>query len=301
MGQKFKVKGSLDNQVVKSIEFNRPATQLTLDQVKQGFERVFNVGTLGLRYKFGDGRVQPMYQDFHVQEAIKDCEKTGQKYMNIVLNRESGSGSYTQTTTAPRQTTPVSNTPAPKPQPVSTSSSSSAPRKFCEECGATLVPNVRFCPECGRSAGSGTTSAPTTSYTTATQPTTSYTTATQPTTKSSGNDQTCAGCGNALGGSAVKALEKTFHRECFVCVSCHKSLVTGGFLDDSNGNPICSECFDNRYVKKCYQCGRAIDGPYVSAEGREYHKACFVCTNCGSSFDGGYFMSDGKAKCKNCV
>jgi len=296
MGQKFKVKGSLDNQVVKSLEFNRPATQLTLEQLKQGFERAFNVGTLGLRYKFADGRVQPIYQDFHIQDAIKDCEKTGQKFMNLYLIRESGSGSYTPSTTAPRQTTPtVSNTP-PKPQPTSTpssstSSSSSTPRKFCEECGATLVSNVKFCPECGHSIG---TSAPT--------PTpSSYSSSTQSAPKSSSSDQMCAGCGNALGGSAVKALDKTFHRECFVCVSCHKSLATGGFLDDSHGNPICSECFDNRYVKKCSHCGRAIDGPYVSAEGKEFHKTCFVCSNCGSSFDGGYFMSDGKPKCKNCV
>jgi len=159
---------------------------------------------------------------------------------------------------------------------------------------------VRFCAECGHS--SGPTSAPSSSYTPA--PSASYTPtpSSQPrSTSSSSSDPSCAGCGNTLGGSSIKALERTWHRECFVCISCHKSLVTGGFLDDSNGNPICSECFDNRYVKKCAQCSRTIDGPYVSAEGKEFHKSCFVCNRCGSTFDGGYFMRDGKPLCKNCV
>jgi len=134
VGQKFKVKGSLDNSITKSIEFSRPGSNITLADLKSSFERLFNLGSLGLRYKFADGRVQPLYQDFHIQDAIKDCEKTGQKFITLLLIRELGSSSYTGTSTAPRQ--PTTTTAPPKVQqqsytPSSSSSSSSgAPKKI---------------------------------------------------------------------------------------------------------------------------------------------------------------------------
>jgi len=287
VGQKFKIKATLDNQTTKSIEFNRGA-KLTLVDVKLAFERLYGVGALGMRYRFADGRIQPIYQDFHLTDAVKDCEKTGQKFITLLIHREGGSSGSSapikSTSQTPQQPIVSANRPVQQQNPAPAATGA---KKFCEECGSVLPNNVRFCPECGHSPGG---------------PAQSGQQSTQQSVKpASSSDSHCAGCGNALTGSAVKALEKHWHKECFVCITCHKSLATGGFLEDSSGNPICSNCFDNRFSKRCNKCGRNIDGPYLSVDGQEYHKACFICTNCSSMFDGGYFMKEGKPFCKNCV
>jgi len=213
-----------------------------------------------------------------------------------LVHREGGSASSAPsrtTTQTPTQNynAPTQNYNAPiKAAPTQAPASSSGAKKFCEECGAGLPNNVRFCPECGHSLPGGPSQSSQQSV--SQQPAKS--------TSSSG-ESVCAGCGNALTGSAIKALEKHWHKECFVCVTCHKGLSTGGFLEDSSGNPICSDCFDTRFSKKCHQCSRNIDGAYLSVEGNEYHKNCFVCSKCSSTFDGGYFMKEGRPFCKNCV
>lgn len=111
----------------------------------------------------------------------------------------------------------------------------------------------------------------------------------------------CGGCGNALSGSAVKALDRTWHRECFACSKCKKSLLSGGFVEDDNKNPLCGDCFDEQFAKNCAQCAKKISGAFVNVEGRDYHKGCFVCHKCGSEFSGGYYMQDNHALCKNCI
>jgi len=296
VGQKFKIKATLDGQQTKSLEFNR-GTKLALDQVKNALERLFAVGTLGMRYRFADGRVQPIYQDFHLHDAVKDCEKVGNKYITILVHREGGSGSSTYASSSSTSRTQVATQQAPvqtrqAPAPAQSSVSSGA-KKFCEECGSVLPNNVKFCPECGHSHND--------SQPSVSQQSVSHQQSSQQPKSSASGEQVCSGCGNALSGTAIRALEKHWHKECFACVSCHKSLATGGFLEDSNGNPICSNCFDTRFSKRCNKCGRNIDGAYLSVDGHEYHKTCFICTNCNSTFDGGYYMKDGKPFCKNCV
>jgi len=289
-GQKFKIKATLDNHQTKSLEFPR-GSKLSVDQIKPALERLFGVGSLGLRFKFADGRIQPIYQDFHFVDAVKDCEKTGTKYITVLVHREGGSGSSSYTST---QTQAPVRTQAPAPTQSYNSPNkpavSSGAKRFCEECGSNLPTGVKFCPECGHSSDAK-----------SSQPSSSVSQPSKNTSTSSTGEHVCAGCGNALAGTAIKALEKHWHKECFACTSCHKSLATGGFLEDSSGNPICSDCFDTRFSKRCHQCGRNIDGPYLSVDGNEYHKTCFTCSKCGSAFDGGYFMKEGRPFCKNCV
>jgi len=213
-GQKFKIKATLDNQNTKSLEFNRGA-KLNLGDLKSGLERLFGVGALGLRYRFGDGRIQPIYQDFHVLDAVKDCEKNGLKYITILVNREGGSSSY-NTASAPVRTT-TTQAPAPQsynaPKPAATQSSatgsSTGAKKFCEECGASLPNNVRFCPECGRSLPEIKSQSGQSQSVSQSQPVSQP----QPSKSTSSSGETlCSGCGNALSGTAVKALEKSWHK-----------------------------------------------------------------------------------------
>jgi len=74
---KYKIKGTLDDNI-KSVEYNRGFVP-QLQDLKTLFERRFGGGSIALRYKFADGRVQALYQDSHVLDAIRDCEKERHK------------------------------------------------------------------------------------------------------------------------------------------------------------------------------------------------------------------------------
>ncbi|KAL6066904.1 PDZ and LIM domain protein 7 [Balamuthia mandrillaris] len=54
------------------------------------------------------------------------------------------------------------------------------------------------------------------------------------------NVSNCAGCGAALSGKMLAALDKKWHPECFKCSGCHKTL-TGAFME-KGGNPYCAGC-----------------------------------------------------------
>jgi len=292
---KYKIKGTLDDNI-KSVEYNRGFVP-QLQDLKTLFERRFGGGSIALRYKFADGRVQALYQDSHVLDAIRDCEKSGTRTLVLSLNHEgssysSSSSSSNRASTSglkPSYSSSSFNSPAPsshiRSPSGSTSSPSSSSSKFCEMCGATLGPAVKFCSSCGHSSSQGPSSSPSHS--------------TSSSSLSSG--PTCAGCHLAVTSSAVKALDKVWHKECFICKRCRKSLLEGAFAPSDDGTPYCSNCYEEQYGSKCGKCHKAISGAYLSVDGREYHKECFVCNNCGNQFEGGYFMKNGKAFCKNCL
>lgn len=53
-------------------------------------------------------------------------------------------------------------------------------------------------------------------------------------------ENACGGCGKPLGAQRVAAMDKKWHKECFVCSAC-KGPLAGGFYA-RNGAPICSNC-----------------------------------------------------------
>jgi len=110
----------------------------------------------------------------------------------------------------------------------------------------------------------------------------------------------CAACGNALGIDSVNALEKQWHKECFVCQTCRKSLVTEGFKNHE-GRPICVECFNSKFGLKCTGCHKPILAAYVQVKGNPWHSDCFVCNRCKKPFDAGYGEKDGEYLCGNCI
>jgi len=52
--------------------------------------------------------------------------------------------------------------------------------------------------------------------------------------------EACAGCGQPLVGSVVKAMNKTWHPQCFKCASCGVS-VSKSFVN-KDGRPYCTNC-----------------------------------------------------------
>jgi len=274
---KFRIKATLEG-VTKTLEVER-GKELQLSSLKSSLEKLFGGNDLTLKYKSLDGRTEVMYQNFHLEAAVKDSEKSGAKYVFIQAQSTSGKGQASATI-------PVSNRPASTsfsksnvtvPPPISSPPKS----KFCEQCGTPLPPLAKFCSSCGA--------------------VTALPNSPRASNSSRSDPDNCFGCGNAVASSGLRALDHLWHKECFTCKKCRALLVERSFVTGDDGNPLCGDCYDEQFGKKCAKCSQAISGVFVNVDGKDYHKTCFVCSSCGSSFDGGYFMKEGKAHCKNCI
>uniref|UniRef100_A0A3B3TDS9 Actin binding LIM protein family, member 3 n=1 Tax=Paramormyrops kingsleyae TaxID=1676925 RepID=A0A3B3TDS9_9TELE len=89
----------------------------------------------------------------------------------------------------------------------------------------------------------------------------------------------CFRCQEVCRGEVVRVQNTHFHIKCFTCHVCRCDLARSGFFQ-KNGEYICTVDYQRLYGTKCDSCGDFITGEVVSALGRAYHPACFVCSAC---------------------
>lgn len=80
--------------------------------------------------------------------------------------------------------------------------------------------------------------------------------------------------------------DKYFHKSCFQCVKCNKSLAVGGFFA-KDGNYYCTSDYQKAFGTKCAVCQNYVEGEVVSTMGNTYHQKCFTCTKCTLPFESG--------------
>ncbi|KAF4977423.1 hypothetical protein FZEAL_6052 [Fusarium zealandicum] len=119
----------------------------------------------------------------------------------------------------------------------------------------------------------------------------------------SGQSRTCQACGEPLTGQFVRALDGTFHLDCFKCQDCGEIVASKFFpADDENGRgqyPLCETDYFRRLGLLCYQCGGALRGSYITALERKYHVDHFTCSLCTTIFGAqdSYYEHDGNVYC----
>ncbi|KAF4985126.1 hypothetical protein FDECE_16800, partial [Fusarium decemcellulare] len=119
----------------------------------------------------------------------------------------------------------------------------------------------------------------------------------------SGQTRTCQACGEPLTGQFVRALDGTFHLDCFKCQDCGEIVASKFFpADDENGQgqyPLCETDYFRRLGLLCYQCGGALRGSYITALDRKYHVDHFTCSLCSTIFGAqdSYYEHDGNVYC----
>ncbi|KAL7721323.1 Lim domain [Entamoeba marina] len=182
------------------------------------------------------------------------------------------------------------STPSKPAQPSSTTATPSKP-KFCSECGAKLG-GGKFCAECG--AKTDAESVPSTPSKPQHRPTT------PPPGTMDDDECRCAQCGNIVEGG-VKALGKYWHSDCFVCSICQEKFGGNRKLMEHEGKPVCSICYNETFVPRCFKCGKPLEGKYLVVDDHNYHSSCFVCTRCQKPFTGSYMIVSGQPVCKKCV
>ncbi|XP_030041763.1 filamin-binding LIM protein 1 [Microcaecilia unicolor] len=90
----------------------------------------------------------------------------------------------------------------------------------------------------------------------------------------------CAFCHKAIAFhvSAVEAMRKQYHADCFTCRTCNRQLA-GQLYYQKDGRPICDPCY-KATLEKCARCQAVIFEKIVRAMGSGYHLGCFTCAVC---------------------
>ncbi|KAK3934794.1 hypothetical protein QBC46DRAFT_70117 [Diplogelasinospora grovesii] len=119
----------------------------------------------------------------------------------------------------------------------------------------------------------------------------------------SGQVRVCKKCGESLTGQFVRALDGTFHLDCFKCRDCGQIVASKFFpADDANGEgqyPLCETDYFRRLGLLCHKCGGALRGSYITALDRKYHVDHFTCSLCPTVFGAqdSYYEHDGQVYC----
>ncbi|XP_070557778.1 paxillin-like [Ptychodera flava] len=119
-----------------------------------------------------------------------------------------------------------------------------------------------------------------------------------------------AKCKKPIVGEIVVALNRKWHRECFVCEKCKKQFKDGSF-SVRDGKPYCREDYEKEFLggkkkpKKCEGCGKKIKTKWVEALGQPWHCECFVCEKCKEQLfgeiEGSFNRKDDKPYCDKCI
>lgn len=96
----------------------------------------------------------------------------------------------------------------------------------------------------------------------------------------------CAKCDKKCSGEVLRVADKHFHKACFQCCQCKKSLATGGFFT-KDGAYYCIPDYQRLYGTKCAACSNYVEGEVVSTMGKTYHQKCFTCSKCKHPFKSG--------------
>ncbi|XP_035463042.1 actin-binding LIM protein 1 isoform X8 [Scophthalmus maximus] len=112
----------------------------------------------------------------------------------------------------------------------------------------------------------------------------------------------CYKCGEPCKGEVLRVQNKHFHLKCFTCKVCGCDLAQGGFFM-KNGDYLCTLDYQRMHGTRCNGCGDFVEGEVVTALGKTYHPACFVCTICKRPFPAGDRVTfNGKdCLCQYCV
>ncbi|EGV65717.1 RhoGAP-domain-containing protein [Yamadazyma tenuis ATCC 10573] len=103
----------------------------------------------------------------------------------------------------------------------------------------------------------------------------------------------CKKCGLDITGQFVRALNSSFHVDCFCCNECGKLCSSKFFpyemTDKSTGLKYQVALCEYDYFKKldliCLNCDSALRGPYITALGNKYHLEHFKCNVCQKVFE----------------
>ncbi|EUB60965.1 LIM domain-containing protein unc-97 [Echinococcus granulosus] len=115
----------------------------------------------------------------------------------------------------------------------------------------------------------------------------------------------CGKCGYFIVGRVIKAMNSSWHPECFRCQICDKCLADDGFVKHS-GRALCHECNAREKANSsdrilCFKCHSYVDETQqLKYQSEVYHAYHFTCSSCGSELSSDAREKDGDLYCLRC-
>ncbi|CAH8846239.1 unnamed protein product [Trichobilharzia szidati] len=112
----------------------------------------------------------------------------------------------------------------------------------------------------------------------------------------------CENCRRKCRGDVLRVADKYFHKDCFKCTKCNKSLEHGGFFM-KDGGFYCQDDYQRYFVAKCKICSEELTGEVVTALNFSFHRGCFKCNKCSVAFCPGDRVTVWQEKfyCPRCI
>lgn len=119
----------------------------------------------------------------------------------------------------------------------------------------------------------------------------------------------CSKCDHYINGRFIRALNKCWHPNCFLCNRCSCPLADQGFIKKGSDGALCHTCnileksvTKNKYT--CYKCKLFIetdeDGPPLRYKNETYHSYHFNCHACGIELRPDARQVNGDLYCLKC-
>ncbi|KAJ1922462.1 Rho-type GTPase activating protein Rga1, partial [Tieghemiomyces parasiticus] len=111
-------------------------------------------------------------------------------------------------------------------------------------------------------------------------------------------EKACSRCNKALPRHYVRALNATYHLDCFTCL-----VVANKFFPITSPNgetfALCEKDYYRQLDLLCYRCDQPLQHSYISADDKKYHLDHFTCSMCPTVFgpEDVYYEEDGNVFC----
>ena len=98
----------------------------------------------------------------------------------------------------------------------------------------------------------------------------------------------CGGCGEPIApeemASSVALGGKRYHAGHLTCTACGRAFEAGETICQKDGNAYCKKDYMELIAERCSGCNLPLQGSYLNALGKKWHKHCLVCFACGKPF-----------------
>ncbi|KAM6446645.1 LIM and senescent cell antigen-like-containing domain protein 1 isoform 5-T5 [Liasis olivaceus] len=114
----------------------------------------------------------------------------------------------------------------------------------------------------------------------------------------------CHQCGEFIIGRVIKAMNNSWHPECFCCDLCQQVLADIGFVKNA-GRHLCRPCHNREKARGlgkyiCQKCHAIIDEQPLIFKNDPYHPDHFNCANCGKELTAEARELKGELYCLPC-
>ncbi|XP_052783321.1 uncharacterized protein LOC128219541 [Mya arenaria] len=114
----------------------------------------------------------------------------------------------------------------------------------------------------------------------------------------------CNKCGDFIVGRVIKALNNSWHPDCFRCQLCVGPLADSGFVKNA-GRALCRECNAKEKARAigkyvCHKCHSIIEEGHIKYKGEAFHPYHFNCHSCSVELNADAREVNGELYCLRC-